>query len=142
VNVGVHSRWSWQGLALWAGQALVALAIAAGLVLGPLVADAAWDRGVHVTPAQAAMHYALMAAGFTHHHAVPAKDPSAGQPVPGAALERSIPGLSWGTPITPAVQPDLGAPFMPALSAQLDDRAALPSSVEHAPLTPPPEALR
>ena len=140
MNVGVHSRWSWQALALWAGQAVVALAVATGLILGPLAADAAWDRGVHVTPNQAATHYALMADGFTHHHGAPTGGQSMSKPAPGPALERGIPGFSWGTPITPAVQPDAASPFAPATVLHLDDRAALPSSIDLPPLTPPPES--
>jgi hypothetical protein len=139
VSLGVHSRWSWQALALWAGQVLLALAIIAGLIVGPLAADVAWDRGVHVTPAQAGMHWALTADGFTHHHVAPQPGQPSGEPLPGPAVERAAPGLSWGTPVTPAVQLDLPAPFVAVTSSHLDDGQSPPSSADISPATPPPK---
>jgi len=65
--------YSWQALALWLFRTALACLLAAGMLFGPEVADAAWDHGVHVTPAQAALHAALVARGITHHHGQPAK---------------------------------------------------------------------
>jgi hypothetical protein len=140
--VGRRSCWSWAGLALWLANASLALTIAAGLVFGPEIADRAWARGIHVTPAQAAMHAALMAEGFAHHHgATPL--PAGHTATPhheGPSLQSVGGGSTWGTPLAQAVDADL--PVLAGLACcVLFPANQLPAaSADLVPETPPPEA--
>jgi hypothetical protein len=127
---------------LWLADALLALAIVGGLVFGPEIADRAWAHGIHVTPAQAAMHAALIADGFAHHHgagAVPAKHASATQG-DGPGLQPEGAGSTWGTPLMQAIS-DL-ASVMPrsACCSVLPGDQPQPAGADLVPQTPPPEA--
>ncbi|HLQ31604.1 MAG TPA: hypothetical protein VK457_02865 [Chloroflexota bacterium] len=140
MSLAGRSRWSWAGLGLWLAKAGLAVLLAAGLLAGTELADDAWDRGVHVTPAQTTMHAALTAAGFAHHHmhgVVPAGQlPGSG----GAVLQDQSSGMRWGTPFTPAAQPELA--FCLALAGCPAAAAGhtLPAGVLMPPPTPPPQA--
>ena len=135
--------WSWAALGAWLARAGLALAIAAGLLVGPELADRAWDRGIHITPGQAALHYALMADGFTHHHghgALPGRQPATAAQDDAPSVQPPGAGMTWGTPLAqalqmalPAIQPQLAGPLLPSHQARPDKPAA-------APPTPPPEA--
>ena len=130
-------RWTWVALAGWLGRAGLALLIAAGLLWGPLLADKAWDQGVHVTPAQSALHGALIANGFAHHHGVPL--PTAH--TTGTGFQAGSSATSWGTPLTQALQstaevcPVLAPCYLMPTTQLPPQSAALP------PLSPPPEAV-
>ena len=137
-----RSRWSWAGLAAWLANACLAVTVAAGLVFGADVADQAWARGIHVTPAQAALHSALMAEGFSHHHGGPhlASPIAMGEELRGASLLPMAGGSTWGAPPVQALDvdaPELGAQGCCRLLAPDE---ATPAGVEPAPRTPPPEA--
>ena len=134
-----RSRWSWAGLAAWLGNACLAFTIAAGLVFGADIADRAWARGIHVTPAQAALHAALMAEGFSHHHGAtktPARKAASGA---GASLLPMAGGSTWGAPPVQALDvdaPELGAAACCRLPPM--DQPT-PAGAEPSPRTPPPQ---
>jgi hypothetical protein len=141
VSTSRRSPWSWTALALWLGKSLLAAGIAVSMLFGPELADRAWDQGVHVTPAQAAMHFALIAQGFTHHHGQTAKAVSHGTGAGGPVVEASSPPPDWGTPFAQIVQlplrgwPGLLAGMLPS-SGQLR-----PASLDLAPPAPPPRLV-
>ncbi len=124
----------------WLAQASLVLLLAATFVIGPQLVDRAWDSGVHVTPGQAAMHNALMAEGFTHHHgplsahhtwAVPFTERN--------ALQSAGPGITWGSPFTQTLQPELPDGFnLVRLVLPPSDQPA-PNSADAVPSSPPPE---
>ena len=134
-----HVPWSWAGLALWLAKAVLAASLSAGLLLGPLLADAAWDRGVHVTPAQAATHYALISSGLAHHHAHSHNAAPASAGSEQTVVEDAGSGLSWGTPTLPALVAD--CPMQPPLMAGCValPGQSIPESHVTSPSTPPPE---
>lgn len=130
--------WTWAALGRWAASCALALALSAGLLLGPQMADQAWDQGVHVTPVQAAMHFALIAQGLMHHHdhSLPASQTRDAGP----SLEAGGTMMSWGTPLTPAIQPDI-SPCLALFGCALPSAARMfPNSVNLSPATPPPKA--
>jgi hypothetical protein len=135
-----HGRCSWAGLTAWLAGALLTLAVVTSLVFGPELADRAWTRGVHVTPAQAAMHGALMAAGFAHHHDGAPGHASAGVASGAPTIEAASGGSSWGVPPLQAMpNVDSGSPaslWQPILPAD----QPRPAPVALAPSSPPPEA--
>ncbi len=133
-----RSCWSWAGLGLWLARALLAGSIAAGLLFGPEVAGRAWDRGIHVTPGQAAAHAALLAEGFSHHHAHADAPRGAEAAAGGPSLQAGNSGLSWGAPLAPAVQPDLPACLILASCGVLPAPRQLVSAPPERPSSPPP----
>ena len=61
-------RVGWRALVSWLCHAALLGVIGLAAVAGPQIADAAWDRGVHVSPQQAALHNALQARHIVNHH--------------------------------------------------------------------------
>jgi hypothetical protein len=119
----------------------LALAIVVGLVFGPEIADRAWARGIHVTPAQAAMHAALMADGFAHHHgATPLPAGHTATPGDGTRLQPVGAGSTWGTPLMQAIDSDIPAFSPPACCALLPAEQSPLAGAELVPESPPPEA--
>ena len=137
-----RSRWSWAELGLWLANASLALTIAGSLLFGPEIADRAWDRGIHVTPAQAAMHAALLANGLAHHHGampLPARHTTAPQG-DGPSLQPIGAGSPWGTPLLQAIDSDLPAFSAPACCALKPAGQPQPASAYLVTEPPPPEA--
>ncbi|HLG72055.1 MAG TPA: hypothetical protein VK009_16675 [Chloroflexota bacterium] len=134
------SAWSWTALGTWLARAGLVGLFAFAFVFGPQIEDRAWDSGIHVTPAQAAMHAALIADGFTHHHhhaPPPVRQLAAAQPQ-APVLQSTGAGLSWGTPFTQALQAEL--PFVPpsrSTATPTGDEAE-PASADLSPSDPPP----
>jgi hypothetical protein len=140
VSLAGRGRWSWTGLGFWLANASLALLIVAGLLAGPELADVAWDRGVHVTPAQTALHAALVAAGFSHHH-VHAKMPLGRlSPNEGPTLQSQGAGTHWGTRFTPAVRPEAPPCLLLEGCPIGSTEQRLPAGVLMPPPTPPPQA--
>jgi hypothetical protein len=141
VSLSGRSCWSWTALAAWLADAALAITLAAGLLFGPEMADRAWDNGIHVTPAQAAMHAAFLASGLAHHHShttLPAGQAAA--PIPeGASLQPDATGTTWGTPFTPTARRDLpGCPAFTTCTILPADQI-VPGTVDPAPPVPPPD---
>jgi len=125
---------------MWLFNASLALMLAAGLVWGPLIADRGWDRGVHVTPAQAALHQALIASGFTHHHGGPLPHAAGTAAADGSSnVQAGASGTSWGTPL-PQLMTCLAGFCLPSLFSSLTpgDQPE-PAGVSLPPLSPPPQ---
>jgi hypothetical protein len=137
VSLSQSNCWTWTALRAWLSKASLVALVAAGLVWGPLIADRAWDQGAHVTPAQAALHSALLAGGFAHHHGGPT--PGATSRATGVGFQAGGAGTTWGTPLTQALQaaatlcPSLALCPIPPLADHLSRDAIVP------PLSPPPE---
>ena len=130
-------------LSLWLCQATLLLLIAAGMALGPEIANLAWDQGLHVTPAQAALHEALESSGIPHHHG---SVPAASRTVSGAAaagftLERQSEGLTFGSPLSQAASSVAHLPLL--MSGLLNPSPYMPLVAGRciAPPTPPPRSL-
>jgi hypothetical protein len=127
----------------WLLNAALAAVIAAALVFGPELADLAWDAGVHVTPGQAMLHYALIAEGIQHHHhalshsthAVAADEGT------GASLDTAGQGLTFGAPLNSVSV----TPHTPCLALvgcnMLSSPATSPTSYFAPPDTPPPRSV-
>ncbi|HLY67526.1 MAG TPA: hypothetical protein VKU60_18455, partial [Chloroflexota bacterium] len=133
-------EWSWTALGLWLANGVLAASLVTGLLIGPQLANRAWDVGVHVTPAQAAMHYALIASGFSHHHGRPASQvhsalaPNDEKP----ALQSAGPGLTWGTPLTQTVQLPSACCLVTNSRTVSTPEWLEPSSADLPPPSPPP----
>ena len=142
MSPGVQGRWSWIALATWLAKASLVALISAGLLLGPSLADAAWDRGVHVTPGQVAAHNALIAAGFSHHHVhgQSTGSPSQGEQSNTPGVSAGASGSSWGSPITPAARDTSVICLALAGCWRTPSSELWPRSISLTPLTPPPEA--
>ncbi len=124
----------------WLAQASLALLLAVTFVIGPRLADRAWDSGVHVTPEQAAMHNALMAEGFTHHHGpLSAHHTSAVPLTEGTALQSPGIGVTWGGTFSQTLQPELpdGVNVIRLILPPSDQPA--PHGADVVPSSPPPE---
>jgi len=135
-----RSCWSWAGLAFWLANAALGSVLAAALVLGPQLTDGAWDRGAHVTPAQAAAHAALTAAGFARHHHVHSvpQTPSAGEQK-SPLVQPYGSGLRWATPFSQVVQPGPAFWLAAAGCGLLIEDETQPTAPELMPPNPPPE---
>ncbi len=85
------------------GRTALLLVLAAGMVGGPILANFAWNGGVHVTPEQAAAHFALIAEGVTHHHHRVSSGQSAGAiAYEGAIVQDGPSGLMFGSALAQA----------------------------------------
>lgn len=135
-----YSRWSWIGLVTWLANATLVVTIAAGLAFGADLADHAWGRGIHVTPGQAAMHAALMAEGFAHHHGGSPTHQAAAYDGPMPSLQPANGGSTWGVPLLQAVDVELPGASLQRCCRTLPASQPLPIVVDPVPSTPPPEA--
>jgi hypothetical protein len=114
------------------------------LVVGPQIADFAWDHGTHVTPAQMAMHNLLMADGIAHHHH---PVPAARQVLPvndgsGAAVQAGDPTTTFGSTFSTVDVPPLAPPFLSPLPPIPFADNQRPVSHLSVPDSPPPETLQ
>ena len=141
VSLRRRSCWSWAGLGLWLANASLALTIAVSLLFGPEIADRAWARGVHVTPAQAALHAALITEGFAHHHgATPLPAGHAAAPSDGPSLQPLGAGSTWGTPLMEAIDSARPTTSEPDCCPLVPDDQPQPAGAHLVPESPPPEA--
>jgi hypothetical protein len=134
------SPWSWAGLGVWLARAGVLALFATVLVFGPQLEDRAWDCGVHVTPAQAAMHTALTAEGFTHHHHLALLASHIGKlAARGDSLQTPAAGITWGSAFTQALQPEAPAASPHISTFGVIPEAAPPAAPVPSPTDPPPQ---
>ena len=117
--------------------------LGAAFVVGPEVTDYAWDHGMHVTPAQAALHDLLMAQGITHHHN-PVATKRAADPVEqgvGDAVEAPSTGFTFGTVLGQVVVQRLDVTPLDVHSALVTAGQSAPTNYIGQPPTPPPELV-
>jgi hypothetical protein len=134
------SRFSGAWFGWWALGLLRLGLIAVALVFGPLLAGTAWDRSVHVTPDQVALHYLLISEGITHHHQahLPAVTHSAGA-VNGFQAAGAESGFGSSFPQMDGVS---AAPPAPDLDSALNvSTPQPPASHVSEPEAPPPRTL-
>ncbi|HVA26213.1 MAG TPA: hypothetical protein VMW62_17700 [Chloroflexota bacterium] len=128
---------------MWAFAVVRLALIAAGLIFGAQLADFAWDREVHVTPAQAALHSMLIAEGLTHHHghvAVAAGGGNASAVTSQPSLDPGQSSTTFGTPLGQALTSFLPPAVFSAGSHMSWSSDRPPASHYPIPTIPPPEA--
>jgi len=139
-----RSPFSFAALLVWAFAVVRLSLIAASLIFGAQLADFAWDREVHVTPAQAALHSMLIAEGLAHHHGHVTVVAGAAESASFATSQPSVqPGQSsttFGTPLGQALTSFLPAALFLAGSHVSWSSDRPPASHYPTPTIPPPEA--
>ncbi|MDE3076426.1 MAG: hypothetical protein KGJ86_13470 [Chloroflexota bacterium] len=130
-------------MAAWTFGALRVSVLAFSMIFGPVVADAAWDFGNHVTPGQNVVHSILEAHGIQPHHdrtsdgiaAVAAESEEAG----GASLQAGSSSFSFGTPLSPvSLTAPFAPPLLPAGARPAPFHVVMPPSHLSPPDSPPP----
>src|SRR5712692_7494005 len=100
VGLPAVAPWSARAVAHWCLCWVLAAGLGLTMVFGPLWADFSWGHEVHVTPAQAALHFALRDFGLGHHHgSAPTTSAATAAAAPDDAVAR--PGSS-GAGFSPA----------------------------------------